>query len=143
MAKVSDAKTAKAGDLKFFKIAESAYDGTEWAATKLIKDNFSWSIKVPASLAPGQYVLRHEILALHSAGQANGAQSYPKCFNLEVTGSGTANPAGVTADTLYTPTDPGIVYNVYNGDHTKYPIPGPELFASTSKVRRGSRFNRA
>ena len=79
MAKVDDATSAKAADLKFFKIAEEAYVNGEWAATKIIKNNLTWTVTIPSSIAPGQYVLRHEILALHSAGQADGAQNYPKC----------------------------------------------------------------
>jgi len=79
MAKVEDATSAKAADLKFFKIDEAGYEGGEWAATKLINNNLTWAVTVPSSIAPGQYVLRHEIIALHSAGDANGAQNYPMC----------------------------------------------------------------
>ena len=132
MAKVDDATSAKAADLSFFKIDEAGYENGEWAATKLINNNLTWSVTVPSSIAPGQYVLRHEIIALHSAGQENGAQNYPKCINLEVTGSGTENPTGVTADKFYTPTDPGIEVNVYSGDLSGYQIPGPALFSGAS-----------
>ncbi|KAJ8107612.1 hypothetical protein OPT61_g8744 [Boeremia exigua] len=132
MAKVDDATTAKAADLQFFKIDEAGYEGGEWAATKLINNDLTWSVTVPSSIAPGQYVLRHEIIALHSAGQPNGAQNYPMCINLEVTGSGTETPAGVTADKLYTATDPGISVNIYGGDLSGYKIPGPALFSGAS-----------
>ncbi|KAF2633332.1 lytic polysaccharide monooxygenase [Macroventuria anomochaeta] len=132
MAKVDDATSAKAADLSFFKIDEAGYEDGQWAATKLISNNLTWSVTVPSSIAPGQYVLRHEIIALHSAGQENGAQNYPKCINLEVTGSGTENPTGVTADKFYTPTDPGIEVNVYSGDLSGYQIPGPALFSGAS-----------
>lgn len=79
MAKVEDATTAKAADLKFFKIDEAGYEGGEWAAMKLINNDLTWSVTVPSSIAPGQYVLRHEIIALHSAGDEGGAQNYPMC----------------------------------------------------------------
>jgi cellulase len=131
MAKVDDATSAKSKDLKFFKIDAAGYEGGEWAATKLINNNNTWAVTVPKSIAPGQYVLRHEIIALHSANQENGAQNYPKCINLEVTGSGTETPEGVTADKLYTPTDPGIKVNVY-GDASNYQMPGPALFSGAS-----------
>jgi cellulase len=42
------------------------------------ENGFSWNVKVPSSLAPGSYVLRHEIIGLHSAGNPNGAQNYPQ-----------------------------------------------------------------
>ena len=50
---------------------------------------------------------------------------------MEVTGSGTENPAGITADKFYTPTDPGIKVNVY-GDNSNYQMPGPALFSGAS-----------
>lgn len=132
LAKVDDATSATAKDLEFFKIDAAGYENGEWAAATLIKNNLTWSVTVPESIAPGQYVLRHEIIALHSAGDENGAQNYPKCINIEVEGSGSATPAGVTADKLYTPTDPGIKVNVYGGDLSSYKIPGPALFDGAS-----------
>lgn len=33
-----------------------------------------WSVKIPASIAPGEYILRHEILGLHVAATLGGAQ---------------------------------------------------------------------
>jgi hypothetical protein len=44
----------------------------------LTENNFAWNVKIPASLAAGSYVLRHEIIGLHSAGSPNGAQAYPQ-----------------------------------------------------------------
>ena len=79
MAKVDDPTSAKAADLKFFKIDASGYEDGKWAATKLISNNNTWTVTVPSTIAAGKYVLRHEIIALHSAGQENGAQNYPKC----------------------------------------------------------------
>lgn len=131
MAKVPDATAAKSTDLEFFKIDAAGFEDNQWAATKLIANNNTWTVTVPESIAPGQYVLRHEIIALHSAGDLNGAQNYPKCINLEVTGSGTATPQGTPANKLYTPTDPGIKVNVY-GDNSNYQMPGPALFSGAS-----------
>ncbi|KAH7073669.1 glycosyl hydrolase family 61-domain-containing protein, partial [Paraphoma chrysanthemicola] len=132
LAKVDDATAAKSSELNFFKIDEAGYDNGKWAAAKLIANNLTWSVTIPESIASGQYVLRHEIIALHSAGQADGAQNYPKCININVEGSGTETPAGVTADKFYTPTDPGIQVNIYSGDLSGYKIPGPALFSGAS-----------
>ena len=33
-----------------------------------------WNVKIPASIAPGEYLLRHEILGLHVAATLGGAQ---------------------------------------------------------------------
>jgi cellulase len=131
LAKVDDATSAKASDLSFFKIDEAGFDSGKWATEKLIANDLTWSVKVPESIAPGQYVLRHEIIALHSAGQENGAQNYPKCINIEVTGSGTETPAGTAANKLYTPDDAGIKVSIY-GDNSGYKIPGPALFSGAS-----------
>lgn len=47
-------------------------------AYRYAENGFSWNVKVPSSLASGSYVLRHEIIGLHSAGNPNGAQNYPQ-----------------------------------------------------------------
>jgi hypothetical protein len=99
-----------------------------WASDTLIANNNSWTVTIPSDIAPGNYVLRHEIIALHSAGTVDGAQNYPQCVNLEVTGSGTATPAGVLGTALYTETDPGIEINIYQSLST-YVVPGPTLYS--------------
>jgi hypothetical protein len=127
LAATDDATSAKAADLKFFKIDAAGYEDGKWGAEKLIANNQTWSVTIPETIKSGQYVLRHEIIALHSAGQENGAQNYPKCINLEVEGSGTDTPEGVTADKLYKADDAGIKVNVY-GDNSNYEMPGPALY---------------
>jgi hypothetical protein len=49
------------------------------------------------------------------------------CFNIGVTGSGTAQPAGVTFPGAYKTRDPGIYFDLYR-NITNYPIPGPPLY---------------
>ncbi|KAH8889609.1 hypothetical protein GQ53DRAFT_689359, partial [Thozetella sp. PMI_491] len=118
--------------LKFFKIDAPAYiSGANpgfWATDVLIQNNFTWMVQIPANIAPGNYVLRHEIIALHAAGSANGAQAYPQCLNLQITGSGTYAPAGVAGTALYNPTDPGILFNLYTSP-IAYTVPGPTLIS--------------
>jgi len=131
-----DCATVDKTTLEFFKIAEkgivdnTAAPGT-WASDQLIANNNSWSITIPSTIAPGNYVLRHEIIALHSAGNADGAQNYPQCINLEVTGSGTDVPVGTLGEALYTETDPGILVNIYTTGLT-YTIPGPAIYSGGS-----------
>lgn len=131
-----DCTTVDKETLKFFKIDEAGLiDGSsapgQWASDELISNGGKWSVTIPESLAPGQYVLRHEIIALHSAGTANGAQNYPQCFNLEVTGSGSANPDGVLGTELYKTSDAGITLNIYTALDS-YEIPGPALWDGAS-----------
>lgn len=123
-------ETVDKTSLKFFKIdgfgLVSGSDPGYWADDVLIANGLSWLVKIPEDIAPGNYVLRHEIIALHGANQANGAQAYPQCFNLEISGTGTSQPSGVYGTDLYRATDPGILFNLYT-KFTTYPVPGPTL----------------
>lgn len=122
--------------LRFFKIAEMGQLSLgvgggkpgRWADDVLKEQNGTWEVEIPAEIAPGKYVLRHEILALHSAYDAGAAQFYPQCVSIEVSGEGTATPEGVAGTELYSEEDPGVHYNIYN-DESKpvYQIPGPKL----------------
>jgi len=126
--------STSASALRFTKIGETGLMGAgangkhAFATEYLAKHNNTWEVKIPASLKSGNYVLRNEIIALHNAGTVNGAQNYPQCFNLKVTGGGSASlPPGVSAQQIYRPNTPGIVFNVYGAFQT-YPIPGPPLW---------------
>ncbi|KAK4580338.1 hypothetical protein LTR86_000541 [Recurvomyces mirabilis] len=109
---------------------DSAVPGT-WASDELIANNNSWTLTIPSSIAPGNYVLRHEIIALHSAGNSDGAQNYPQCINLAITGSGSAAPSGTLGEKLYSQTDPGILISIYSAI-ASYIIPGPALWTGGS-----------
>ncbi|ETS86000.1 Endoglucanase-4 [Pestalotiopsis fici W106-1] len=126
-----DCTTVDKTSLEFFKIAESGLiegssSGGTWASDELISNNYTQSITIPSTLAAGNYVLRHEIIALHSAGSEDGAQNYPQCFNIEVTGSGSESPAGTLGEALYSEDDAGILINIYTS-LASYDIPGPTL----------------
>ncbi|KAK7424130.1 hypothetical protein QQZ08_008736 [Neonectria magnoliae] len=117
--------------LEFFKISASglidmSLQSGKWAADVLISKGFSWTVQIPSNLAAGNYVLRHEIIALHGSGQPNGAQNYPQCFNVKVTGGGSLAPVGVKGTALYKSNDPGILFNLYTTP-LSYTIPGPAL----------------
>lgn len=130
--------TVDKNTLEFFKIDgvglinETSLPGS-WASDDLIANNNSWTVTIPSSIAPGSYVLRHEIIALHSAGSIDGAQNYPQCVNLEVTGSGTDTPSGELATAFYKETDPGIEINIYQ-TLTTYDIPGPTLYSGAASA---------
>jgi hypothetical protein len=131
-----DCASVDKSTLKFFKVDESGLiDGSsapgQWASDKLISDGNSWEVTVPSSIAAGNYVMRHEIIALHSAGNKNGAQNYAQCTNLKVTGGGSDNPEGTLGTALYTPTDPGILVSIYQ-NLPNYQIPGPALYKAGS-----------
>ena len=124
------------------KIAEEGYDSASglWAVDKLIANGGKKEFALPANLAAGKYLIRQEIIAHHesndafSANPARGAQFYPSCVQVEVTGSGSAVPdQNFNFNTGYTYSDPGIVFNIYTS-FSSYSIPGPKVWdaASTS-----------
>ena len=122
--------------LEFFKIdaggliSDTTVPGT-WASDELIEDSYSRTVTDPTDIEAGDYVLRHEIIALHGAEDLDGAQNYPQCINLKVTGSGTATPSGTLGTALYKDTDPGIYVDIWNTLST-YIIPGPTLYTAGS-----------
>jgi hypothetical protein len=126
--------------LKFFEIGQSALVDSAadvWAGNVLIKNNLTWFIKIPTAIAPGNYVLRHEIIALHAAGQVNGAQNYPFCFNLAIDTKGTDKPVGAPIEGMFSPTDPGIKFDLFARKGGAYPMPGPSLYTGALPVTQG------
>lgn len=82
--------------------------GTSWGTAVVYKD-LKWTSTIPSSLAPGNYLIRHELLALH---QANTPQFYAECAQLVVTGSGSATPSGsylASIPAYASQSDPGIM----------------------------------
>src|SRR5690242_14708378 len=62
--------------------------GTAWASATVLRQLY-WESTVLAALAPGNYLVRHELLALH---QALSPQFYAECAQIVVvsgTGTGT------------------------------------------------------
>jgi hypothetical protein len=128
-----DCSTVDKAALEFFKIEEDGLiDGASppghWATDDIIAAGGKWTVRIPATIAAGNYVMRHEIIGLHSAANKNGAQNYPQCFNLAVTGGGSDKPKGKLGVELYTNTDPGILFDLYS-TLKEYIIPGPPLYA--------------
>jgi AA9 family protein len=102
----------------WFKVHQDGLrSGGTWGATPLMAaNNAGYKFTIPQCLAPGSYLVRHELVALHAAWAYPGAQFYPSCFQVRVTGSGTARPSGlVSFPGAYKATDPGVVFDVYRG----------------------------
>lgn len=76
------------------------------------------NVTLPKNIAAGNYLIRHEIIALHLANKkfsggkdTNGAEFYPSCSQLKITGNGTGVPKAdelVALPGAYKDTDPGI-----------------------------------
>lgn len=78
----------------------------------------SYEYTIPSCLKPGFYLVRHEIIALHAAWQYPGAQFYPGCHQLRVTGGGSTVPSSglVAFPGAYKGSDAGITYDAYKGE---------------------------
>lgn len=75
---------------------------------------------IPSCLKPGYYLVRHELIALHASYSYPGAQFYPGCHQLQVTGSGSIQPSSLVAfPGAYKSTDPGITYDAYKGEKSR------------------------
>jgi hypothetical protein len=84
---------------------------------------------IPSSLAPGEYLLRVEQIALHQAQQQGGAQFYIACAQIQVTGSGSGTPSPlVSLPGAYSSSDPGIVVDIWSKPLDNYVGPGPAIW---------------
>lgn len=82
-----------------------------------MKEGVAVMYTIPSCLAPGYYLVRHETIALHSAYSYPGAQIYPGCHQLQVTGTGTKKPTSLVGfPGAYKGSDPGITYDAYKGN---------------------------
>ena len=118
------------------KIDEEGFDAKtkKWAVDNLIAAKGMKEFTVPAQLKAGQYLIRQEIIAHHESDATfdedpkRGAQFYPACVQVEVSGGGGAVPdQDFDFNRGYTYQDPGIAFDMY-GDFDSYPIPGPPVW---------------
>jgi len=116
----------KPNEIEFFKISEAGYDATrkKWANEDLIDQGTIDHLQLPSDIKPGTYVMRTELLALHGnmrtaqPSEGTGPQFYIHCFQLDISGSGTAQPKGVKFPGGYKRDDPGVAFNLYKGGQT-------------------------
>lgn len=86
------------------------------------------SVELPASLPNGDYLIRVEHIAVHVAYSEGGAQFYLACGQINVTGGGNGKPSPLVAfPGAYSPTDPGILFDMYS-PQTSYTPPGPAVW---------------
>ncbi|CAA9958938.1 Glycoside hydrolase family 61 protein [Pyrenophora teres f. maculata] len=112
--------------------------GGTWATDVLIANNFTWTAMIPPLLKSGNYVLRHEIIALHTAQRLDGAQAYPQCVNLRVSQRNVTMKSlgdGMLGNKLYDMTDEGILVDVHR-KIARYKIPGPKLWEYAMPLRQ-------
>ncbi|CAE7090922.1 unnamed protein product [Rhizoctonia solani] len=137
MAKVDNAATAVGSDANWFKVAQTGLVSKDYWGTDVMNANCGKvEFTVPSDIAPGNYLIRAEVVALHVASSVGGAQLYMSCYQINVTGGGSANPATVKFPGAYSATDPGILFDLYGG-YTSYTIPGPAVYVPGSSTGGG------
>lgn len=113
---------------KWFKIGEEGRKGNgNWVQEDIMRGAPARA-QIPANLAPGNYLIRHEIIALHLAQNTGGAEFYAACAQVKVTGNGNGRPNPSQTVSLpgdYSDTDAGIRVNAFGGG--KYNFPGPAI----------------
>lgn len=141
---VSDSSTSTAST-PFTKIYQDSWaaipgayngDADAWGTKDMNTCCGRVNVRIPTTGVPsGDYLLRAEALALHTAGQLGQAQFYMTCFQITVTG-GTAGPTAqtVTFPGAYKATDPGILVDIHS-PMKNYVAPGPAVASfGTTKV---------
>ncbi|KAF2232735.1 lytic polysaccharide monooxygenase [Viridothelium virens] len=133
MKKVTNAVTDVGYGSGWFKIAEDTFtpSNSTWGVDRLIASGGIQTVTIPKCLAPGQYLLRGELIALHGASTQGGAQFYMECAQITVTaasGASVKTPSTVSLPGAYSATDPGILINLYYPTVTSYTAPGPDVF---------------
>ncbi|WVQ94614.1 hypothetical protein IAU59_001694 [Kwoniella sp. CBS 9459] len=115
-----------AASLQWFKIAEDSFDGTKWPSDTIVS-TLAWTFKIPSDLAAGPYLVRHDIIAMHSTG---APQVYPVCFQANLISSGSVVPTDtVTFPEAYNLNDGFKTWNLYDGsDQTAFVPPGPAVY---------------
>jgi len=145
MTKVSDSSSAD-GSTGWFKIFQDSWannpsgttgDNDYWGTGDLITCCGRMDAKIPSDIEPGDYLLRAEALALHVAMSSGGAQFYMSCYQLTVSGGGTATPPTVSLPGAYKASDPGILVDIHESMST-YVMPGPTVYSGGSTKSAGS-----
>ncbi|CAA7261272.1 unnamed protein product [Cyclocybe aegerita] len=96
-----------------------------WPSAGVSQINFN----IPRNLPDGEYLVRIEHIALHSASGFGGAQFYISCAQVKVTGGGNGTPGPlVSIPGVYNGNEPGIKINIYYPVPATYVQPGPAVW---------------
>ncbi|CZS92443.1 related to cellulose binding protein CEL1 [Rhynchosporium agropyri] len=132
MAKVPEVETAEtwSGEGKvWFKVYEEPFYMNDKQISWTSEGKTEVYFIIPASTPSGDYLVRVEHVALHSA-HLGEYQIYVGCGQVKVSSSSIATPGPLVAfPGAYEESDPGIQVNIWGGI-TAYTPPGPTLWPS-------------
>jgi cellulase len=80
----------------------------------------------PTAIVDGNQYLKN-LMSVYTQTNQGFCRFYITCFQINLTGSGTATPSGVSFAGAYSAQDPGILIDIYQ-TITNYVIPGPAVF---------------
>ncbi|KAH7084371.1 glycoside hydrolase [Paraphoma chrysanthemicola] len=105
----------------WFKIEEAgvvpykfASSGLDWATQIMFDAKNKWNIVIPKCLPDGPYLIRHETMAIHDSNVRGGAQFYPNCAQVWVSGGSSTldlKKAGVKLPGDIQPDDEGVLFD--------------------------------
>ncbi|KAJ4364351.1 hypothetical protein N0V95_000760 [Ascochyta clinopodiicola] len=132
MAKVPSGQTAETWDGSgnaWFKIYQEEAITTASSISWASMGKAQIPVTLPKSLPSGEYLLRAEHVALHSAGSSGGAQFYISCAQVKVQNGGSGSPSPlVSFPGAYKASDAGILVNIYYPIPQNYKPPGPAVW---------------
>ncbi|KAF8606738.1 hypothetical protein BDV93DRAFT_520367 [Ceratobasidium sp. AG-I] len=134
-AQVPEGQTADKFDgvgAQWFKTDQVGKKNNKWVQASLMTGS-TFKTQIPETLADGDYLVRHEIIALHNAANKGGVEFYPSCFQVRIKNSNAGNATVTASKTLsfpgaYTANDPGLLVDVFSqaADGSEYKFPaGP------------------
>lgn len=138
MKKVDSAITDPGIGGGWFSIYRDAYDGTQWCSEKLIPNDGHLTVTIPQDLAPGAYLVRPVVLALHQADKTPpNPQFYPGCAQVFMTSDGTAQPKDTVSIPGYVSfNDPAMTYHVWETPLKPFQWYGATPYVSGSGSKR-------
>jgi hypothetical protein len=131
---------------QFFKISElGRKDASTWYMADLTTGlNATTSATIPSDLPAGEYLIRHELIAMQLGMSQGGAEFYPACLQVRLSAATISSAAlppsseTVTFPGGYSDTDPGILDpDVYNPG-SNYVFPGPAVVGAATDPSTGS-----
>lgn len=114
LAKVDNAASASKTGQRWFKVASEGLNNGKWGVDTMIQQGGWWYFNLPTCLAPGDYLARVELIALHNGYSSQGVQFYISCAQFRVSGSGSWTGSNyLSFPGAYSQSDPGILVNIY------------------------------
>jgi hypothetical protein len=102
LAKVDSAATTGTTGLQWFKVAQDGLSNGKWAVDTMIANGGWHYFDMPSCISPGDYLLRAELIALHSAQtQGNTTLKISSRDTVDFTNRRRPILHGVCADSRY------------------------------------------